>query len=354
MFLLLSLACAAPATRPADLQDSLSFQTSPGWSPRANLNADVALVYGIGRNLPERMQSWREHGYHVQVMTGVAWGQYQDYIYGRFDSKRHEDEEQMDAGGAPIRHGGDVFYMSPGDDYARYLCTGIQRALDAGAEAICLEEPEFWVAGGWEANFRRQWKAEYHEDWQPPDSSADAQYRASKLKYLLYRRTLSQIFDFVHRWARGHGRTVPCYVATHSLLNYAHWHMVSPEYSLIDVGCDGYIAQVWTGTARTPNMYEGVFRERTFETAFLEYGAMQNLVRASHRLVWYLNDPVEDNPRHTWLDYRTNWQSTLTASLVQPEVWRYEVMPWPQRVFQGRHPLDGSGQGITSNRQTSG
>ena len=55
---------------------------------------------------------------------------------------------------------------------------------------------------------------------------------------------------------------------------------MSPESSLIDVGADGYIAQVWTGTARTANLYEGRRRERTFETAFLEYGAMQNLVRA--------------------------------------------------------------------------
>ena len=56
---------------------------------------------------------------------------------------------------------------------------------------------------------------------------------------------------------------------------------------------------------------------------------MQNLVRASGRRVWYLNDPIEDNPNHDWEDYRTNWENTLTASLLQPEVWRYEIMPWP-------------------------
>ncbi len=65
---------------------------------------------------------------------------------------------------------------------------------------------------------------------------------------------------------------------------------------------------------------------------------MQNLVRASGRRVWYLNDPVADSPNNTWDDYRTNWQSTLTASLLQPEVWRYEIMPWPKRVFTGMHP----------------
>jgi hypothetical protein len=128
-------------------------------------------------------------------------------------------------------------------------------------------------------------------------------------------------------------------VATHSLINYAQWCIVSPESSLARVkGCDGYIAQVWTGTSRTPNRYCGEVRSRTFETAFLEYGAMQNLVRATGRQVWYLNDPVEDNPDYHWADYQENWESTLTASLFQPEVFKYEVAPWPKRVFTGRYP----------------
>ena len=67
---------------------------------------------------------------------------------------------------------------------------------------------------------------------------------------------------------------------------------------------------------------------------------MQNLVRATGRTVWYLNDPIEDNPRHDWTDYRGNWESTLTASLLQPEVWRYEVAPWPERIFGRKYPRD--------------
>jgi hypothetical protein len=318
-------------------QERLSFQSGGPWSPRVNLNADVALVYGIGRTLPQHREDWRSHGYRVHVMTGVAWGNYQDYVHGQWNGKKHEDEEQTCGDGTPRAHGRDVYYMSPGEDYGKYLCEGVKRSLDAGALAVVLEEPEFWVETGWEENFKRQWKAFYHEDWQPPDSSPDAQYKASKLKYMLYRRALSDVFDFVHHYAKEHGREIPCYVATHSLINYAQWRIVSPESSLLQVGCDGYIAQVWTGTSRTPNAYEGERRERTFDTAFLEYGVMQNLVRASGRRVWYLNDPVEDNPRHTWTDYRENWESTLTASLLQPEVWRYEIMPWPQRIFMGRY-----------------
>jgi hypothetical protein len=39
--------------------------------------------------------------------------------------------------------------------------------------------------------------------------------------------------------------------------------IVSPESSLLGVGADGYIAQVWTGTSRTPNVYNGVKKQRT-------------------------------------------------------------------------------------------
>lgn len=322
-------------------EERLNFQTSGPWSPRTNLNSDIAIVYGIGPRMPTNIESWRQHGYIVQLMTGVAWGQYQDYLNGQFDGEKHWDQAQMSSNGKMILHGGNpnVPYISPGENYGKYLSVGVKRALDAGAQAIYLEEPEFWARAGWEENFKREWKGYYNEDWRPPDSSPDAQYRTSKLKYFLYRRTLSQVFDFVKQYGKGNNRVIRCYVPTHSLVNYSHWRIVSPESSLIGVGADGYIAQVWTGTARTPNVYEGQLKERTFETAFLEYGAMQNLVRASGRRVWYLNDPIEDNPNHDWDDYRRNWENTLTASLLQPEVWRYEIMPWPDRIFNGRHPV---------------
>lgn len=325
----------ASAQRQQD--ERLTFQTHATWSGRINVNADVAMVYGIESSLPERLETWRRRGYRTEVMTGVSWGNYQDYIHGRWDGKDHSDERQTDKDANPIGHGGDVWYVSPGIDYGKYLSEGVRRALDAGAQAIYLEEPEFWVRSGYSAGFKREWKAYYGEDWRPPHASADNQYRASKLKYFLYRRALSQIFQSVKTYGKDHGRGIPCYVPTHSLLNYAQWGIVSPESSLLDVGCDGYVAQIWTGTARTPNVYDDVTKSRTFETAFLEYGAMQNLVRASGRKVWYLNDPVEDNPRHSWTDYRTNWESTLVASLLQPEVWRFEIMPWPERIFNGRH-----------------
>ena len=327
---------------PAQSLERTCFQTSRPWLPQADLRSDVAIVYGIDSRLPERIETWRERGYRIHVMTGVAWGQYQDYLYGRFDGTNHEDEAQTEMNGRKIGHGGDVYYMCPGENYGKFLCVGVQRALDAGAEAIHLEEPEFWDRAGYSEGFKREWRNYYHEEWQPPHSSVDSRWRASKLKYFLYRRALQQVFDHVQAYNQRTGRHVRCYVPTHSLLNYAQWCIVSPQSSLALLnGCDGYIAQVWTGTSREPNRYLGNVRSRTFETAFLEYGAMQNLVRLTGRTVWYLNDPIEDNPNHDWKDYRSNWESTLVASLFQPEVSQYEVAPWPERVFRGRYPRSG-------------
>ena len=319
-------------------EERLSFQTQGEWNPRVNLNADVAMVYDIDKTLPARLKTWKDKGYIVHVMSGITWGEYAEYYYGEFDGKNHMDEVQKEKGGGLIGHGKDNYYICPSESYGRFICKGVKRALDAGAQGIHMEEPEYWVRSGWEEGFKREWQAYYNEPWQEPDSSADAQYRTSKLKYFLYRRVLGQVFDFVKDYNKEHGTNVKCYVPTHSMINYANWGIVSPQSSLLAVGADGYIAQVWTGTARTPNLYEGRKRERTFETAFLEYGSLQNIARASGKRVWYLNDPIEDNAGHSWYDYRTNWESTLVASLLQPEVHHYEIMPWPHRIFQKNYP----------------
>lgn len=334
---MISISATSAADRPQS-EERLSFQTQGEWNPRVNLNADVAMVYDIDKTLPARLKTWKDKGYIVHVMSGITWGEYAEYYYGDFDGINHMDEVQKEKDGDLIGHGKDNYYICPSVSYGKFICKGVQRALDAGAQAIHMEEPEFWVRAGWEEGFKREWQAYYNEPWIEPDSSPDAQYRASKLKYFLYRRALSQVFDYVKEWNAKNNANVRCYVPTHSMINYANWGIVSPQSSLLEVGCDGYIAQVWTGTARTPNVYEGVKKERTFETAFLEYGSMQNLARASGRRMWYLNDPIEDNANHSWHDYRFNWESTLVASLLQPEVWHYEIMPWPHRIFEKNYP----------------
>ena len=74
---------------PAQSQERTCFQTGQSWSESGDLRSDVAVVYGIDPGLPQRIDSWRERGYRIHVMTGVSWGHYQDYLYGRFDGINH-------------------------------------------------------------------------------------------------------------------------------------------------------------------------------------------------------------------------------------------------------------------------
>jgi hypothetical protein len=317
------------------------FQEGPGFGPRYDLRSDFVMAYGVGPEVAERLKRWKEEGYVPQIMTGVAWGGYQAYLDGKIDGRKHWDEGQVDAAGNGVNHDETIPYMVPTVAFSDYLTVELRKLIDlASPVAIHLEEPEFWARSGFSKAFQREWQAYYSEPWQRPDASCDAQYRASKLKYYLYRRALDRIGSSLKEYSLvEHNRPIRFYVPTHSLINYSQWGIVSPESSLVELpGIDGYIAQIWTGTSRTPNDYRGQHAERTFETAFLEYGVMQELVRGTGKRMWFLHDPIEDNPRHDWNDYRRNYICTLIASLLQPDVARYEIAPWPSRVMQGKYP----------------
>ena len=51
-------------------EERLTFQSGDPWTPRINVNADAAMVYGIGPKMPGLVTSWRDHGYIVDLMTG--------------------------------------------------------------------------------------------------------------------------------------------------------------------------------------------------------------------------------------------------------------------------------------------
>ena len=320
--------------------EKTAFQTAGPWKPVTDTRADVAIVYGAGnrRNMTfeERVQSWRDRGYKTHFMTGIAWGDYQDYFTGLWDGKWHLDEGQVTVNGDTIWHGHMVPYIVPSINFLKYMKeVHIKRVIDAGIDAIHLEEPEFWMRAGYSEAFKREWQEYYGFEWRPQHESPENTYLANKLKYHLYYRALEDVFTFAKEYGKSKGMDVRCYVPTHSLVNYSSWQIVSPEASLASLPCiDGYIAQVWTGTSREPTYYNGVRRERVFENAFLEYGSMESMTRPTGRKIFFLTDPIEDWPRD-WVDYKINYQATFTAQLLYPMIADYEVMPWPDRIYEG-------------------
>ena len=318
-----------------------TYQQVGGYSPKYDIKTDGVMVYGIDDAAVAGYDQWREKsGSILQMMTGVAWGNYADYLGGQWDGVDHWDDAQVNANGDQVLHGPGVPYLCPSISFCDYMIERLKKVVDAGVDSICLEEPEFWAFSGFGESFKRQWRIYYDEEPLRPDSTCDAQYRASVLKAYLYRRALERIGSALKEYAlKRYDRKLTFFVATHSLVSYTQIQMVSPEATLMDLpGIDGLIAQIWTGTSRAPNFYQGVFRERTFETAMLEYGVMSEMVRGTGKRIYFLNDPVEDDPHHDWADYRKNYLCTLTASLMRSATADYEVAPWPSRVFLGKFP----------------
>ena len=323
--------------------EKTAFQTSGQWKPVTDVRADVAIVYGSGDNrrtgmtFEERVQSWRDRGYKTHFMTGIAWGNYQDYFTGEWDGEWHLDEGQVTMKGDTLWHGRMVPYLVPSKNFLKYMKeVHVKRVIDAGIDAIHMEEPEFWMRAGYSESFKREWKDYYGFEWRPQHESPENTYLANKLKYHLYYRALEDVFTYAKEYGKSKGMNVRCYVPTHSLVNYSQWMIVSPEASLASLPCvDGYIAQVWTGTSRAQNYYNGIRKERVFETAYLEYGSMESMTAPTGRKLFFLTDPIEDNARLDWVDYKVNYQATFTAKLLYPNIDNYEVMPWPDRIYEG-------------------
>lgn len=146
-------------------EERTGIQDLRPYDPRYDLQPDFVMVYGIDDQMPERIREYKRRGFIVQLMTGVAWGEYQDYLYGKFDGRDHWDEAQVRRDGTQVLHGPDVPYMVPTIAFTEYLTQKIKPAVDAGVDTIHLEEPELWVQSGYSEAFKREYLLYYREPW---------------------------------------------------------------------------------------------------------------------------------------------------------------------------------------------
>lgn len=300
-----------------------SFQTGALYQPSIAVPADVAIVYS---SQAERIRSWLQAGYTVHTMYGFR--TYTDY------AQAHPDEVQRDRYGLPLVIERVSFYMVPAPARVEAAKQYVRDALTNGSLAIVPEEPEYFARAGYEESFKQEWRRVYGEEWQPPHSSPLARWRSERLKAQMELNIIREMLREAQR-VKPEARRM---LAIHSPINYANWGIVFPHAAAVAMPeLQEIIGQVWTGTARTPCLLDGVRAERTFETVYLEYSSLWRLVRGTGKKIWFLMDPVEDNPNRTMEDYRSNYEQTLVASLMFPWVARYEAMPWPERIF-GRVP----------------
>ncbi len=309
-----------------------SFQTSTEYLPWTDIKTDIVI---LNTNDAEKITTWKEKGRKIFVMGGFR--ENDRYIRGKMDGKKHGDEIQVHKSGFPFTIGSGKsmgYYMAPTKERIPKYVDYYEKAVEAGAEAVCPEEPEYFADAGYEKSFQNEWQEFYNEPYELPHSSVDARVKADALKAEMYLRMLRAIYD----GAKKKNPQAQNYLLIHSPLNYTAWKTPFLYSKAIDIpNLDGIVGQVWTGTARTNIRVNGKMEERMFENAFCEYSSLWNLVRGTklQSNLWFLQDPVEDTPGLPEEDYHKNYENTVIASLMFPEVSHYEVMPWPTRIFGG-------------------
>ena len=320
---LLGLDPSAAAEPEAAAPPYASFQTPTGYLPENDLKTGAVIVYSPEN---DRIRTWREKGYVVQTMYGFRTGN--DYI------KAHPDEGQTDSAGKILDCGPGSYYMVPTQSRIDAALAYFREAIGNGTSAVCPEEPEFFARAGYSESFKREWQAYYGEPWVDQTASVEARWKSERLKAYLEWRMVKSILEDAEKRNPNVVRMVAC----HSPVSYYSWGIIYPHWQTLQIPqLQEVIGQVWTGTARSACKYEGISRERTFENGFLEYSSLYNQVRGTGKRLWFLMDPLEDNPDRTMEDYDTNYELTLAASLMFPEVDAFEVLPWPTRIF-GRVP----------------
>ena len=300
-----------------------SFQTPTGYLPENDIRTDSVIIYNP---VKANYDSWKEKGYDTQTMYGFRTGD--DYI------KKFPGEGQTAADGTILTCGPGSYYMVPTQNRIDAALAYFNEAIDSGSTAVIPEEPEFFTQAGYSASFKQEWNNYYNEPWRDPTSSIDARWKSEQLKGFLEYRMIKSIIDD----AKAKNPNVKRMVAAHSQISYYSGGIIYPHYKVFkEPSFQDLVGQVWTGTARAGTKYDGITAERTFEWGYLEYSSLYNLMRGSGKRLWFLMDPLEDNPDRTMEDYQENYEKTLMASMMFPDINEYEVMPWPTRIY-GRVP----------------
>ena len=76
-------------------EERTGVQTSMPYGGAYDLQSDFVMVYRLNETTAQRIADYKARGFRVHLMTGISWGQYNDFRDGEFDGQPHWDEGQM-------------------------------------------------------------------------------------------------------------------------------------------------------------------------------------------------------------------------------------------------------------------
>jgi hypothetical protein len=327
-------------TKPAGsfLDAKTMFQTNVAYDPRIAIAVDAVVVHqhrmGVkSTGVQKSIESWQKKGFPTGRMFFSDSDAGKFYSEGKWDGTAHPDDVERNAKGEAVLCETRP-YMLPTDGWTRYLEEMTIQSINAGADAILPEEPLAHGHSGYEQSFRDIWQKRYGTPWEPESKSPQSRFMTAQLKGELYAQLEQRLAKVTKERARELGEDISFILPIHSAYSNSAGGLVAPlgtSLTLEDV--DGYIGQVWTGPVNWTAAKYNSPNKSFFASAYALYDYFVELVAGSGKQLWLLTDPVEDNPDHKWSEFEEWYRHCVVAHLFFPDADRFEVMPWPDRIF---------------------
>ena len=68
-------------------EERTGYQERRELIPSVDFQCDFVMVYGTDGTMPQRVRQFQDAGYAVHLMTGISWGDYQDYLDGGYEAR---------------------------------------------------------------------------------------------------------------------------------------------------------------------------------------------------------------------------------------------------------------------------
>ncbi|MBR2621231.1 MAG: hypothetical protein IKC97_02535 [Clostridia bacterium] len=301
-----------------------TFQTSTMYSELYGIHSDSVMVYSTNY---KNFADWYKPGTYVVDMMIAINRATKTYV----ETLKRQDDIQTNSAGEYLEHpAGGSYYMVPTERWIEYVWEEMLEPVIIAChpQTIALEEPEMWASAGYSESFKQEWEDYYGEEWEDPASSAENMLKANLLKTYLFERIIIELSARIKELSP----TTQVYIATHSTVNYSDWAIDAGLNHYVATGAlDGVIGQTWSDTHNTAFPYRASNFTDNFTNAFIEYSSYVDSVEGLN--FYALADPMMDNESATEADCQYFYRQSIAASLLQPEINRFQILPWVNRAF---------------------
>ena len=299
-----------------------SMQVASSYTDIVAVNCDSVMIYSTNEGL---VRTWTEHDdiFNIDMMIAINRADL-DYC------DKHPEQVQTQKSGNKMIHGAKgSYYMVPTKDFIEYIWDSVEWSLiNFRPNTIAFEEPEMWNSSGYSQGFKDEWKEYFGEEWQDPQSTPEAMLKSMELKTYLFERIITELSERIKKIAP----ETKMYIATHSTVNYNAWGITAGLNHYMATGkVEGVIGQTWSDTIRTAYPYKNKSVVDEYLNAYIDFASYLDSVEGNN--FFALADPMADNSEATEIQNRYAYRQTIAASLMHPQIHRFEICPWVNRAF---------------------